>query len=560
MILSSAGPREEYRLLEIRLFAAPAEGHGYPVELAVPGWRTFPPGTLQLDLTRLTAAANDPRAYGRALGEMLFADAAVGEAYRETLAAISARQEPLRLQLRIDAADLQSIAWERLLAPIDGDWLPLAATAATPFSRYRLAHDWSRPQPVTERPLRLLAIIASPANLADFNLDPISPAERNSLHESLDGLPDVAVTYLESGSSTPPTLNALRTALLDGYHAVHLLCHGAATSHGTALYLEDEQGHVAVTLADPLLDAFDMVRTPPLLCFLAACESATRNRHDAFVPLGPALVERSGLSAVIAMSDLVGMTTARLFTNHFYTRLLHHGLVDLATNEARALVQEQWDWGVPVLFCRLQDGQLIDFPVGQAAATIGNLAVTVDRALDAARTQDHGDQLVSELEELLAGFEASFRNLVKWGSDFRAVGSDPATFGDNFAAFYLRFKEYYDLETFTDEEALLRQMMRLKAEMLPKLRPLLDNATFQALQAELDQMAVNRAGLIEGFGEYLEPMNTAIDEIKLLLDRGDLEQAITQKLEFETQISPSLRRSKDLLRQISAGIGAVQAA
>ena len=205
-------------------------------------------------------------------------------------------------------------------------------------------------------------------------------------------MPDVAVTYLETGTAAAPTVNALRAALADGYHIVHFLCHGAATSGGTALYLEDDAGQVDVTKADRLLDAFDMVKTPPLLCFLAACESAARSRHDAFVPLGPALVERCGVLAVIAMSDLVGVDTARLFTSQFYARLLNHGLADLATNEARALVQDQWDWGVPVLFCRLNDSQLIDFPVGQAIAEIGSVATTMDRALEIARRQDDGEQ------------------------------------------------------------------------------------------------------------------------------------------------------------------------
>ncbi|MEZ4684344.1 MAG: CHAT domain-containing protein [Caldilineaceae bacterium] len=535
-------------------------GGRIPIELAVPGWRSFPPGVLQLDRARLTATAGDPHAYGRALGEMLFADGAVGDAFRESLAAIGARQEPLRMQLRIDPSELQELAWERLVAPVDGNWLPLAATAATPFSRYLIAQDWSRPAPVTERPLQLLAIIAAPANLADFGLDAISSEERQMLHDLLDSLPDVTVNYLESGSANPPTITALTAALTEGYHAVHFLCHGAATARGTALYLENDAGQVAITLADRLLNAFALSRQPPQLCFLAACESAAHGRHGAFVPLGPALVERCGLAAVVAMSDLVGLTTARRFTSQFYTRLLHHGLVDLAMNEARALVQDQWDWGVPVLFCRLQDSQLIDFPVGHAAAALGNVAVTMDRALEIARLQDHGEQLVAELERLMAAFEESFRHLVQWGNEFRAVGSDAATFAAQFDAFYLRFKTYYDEETFTDEQALLRQMIRLKAQTLPKLRPLLDDQSYQALQAELEQIAVNRAGLIQGFGDYLEPMNRAVDAIKLSLTQGDIAGAISSKLEFETQISPSLRRSKELLHQISTGISNVQAA
>ena len=305
---------------------------------------------------------------------MLFADDATGDAFRETLAAIEARGGALRLRLRIDPPDLAALGWERVFAPIDGNWQPLAATAATPFSRYVLAQGWERPAPVTERPLRLLAVIASPANLAEFGLDPIATDERKALHDLLDGLPDVTVTYLESGTAAPPTMNAIRAALAAGYHIVHFLCHGAATEGGTALYLEGDDGAVDVVKADRLLGAFSLVKTPPSLCFLAACETAARSRHDAFVPLGPALVEQGGASAAIAMADRVGLDTARLFTGQFYARLLNHGVADLATNEARALVQDQWDWGVPVLFCRLHDSQLIDFPAGKSIAEIGGVA------------------------------------------------------------------------------------------------------------------------------------------------------------------------------------------
>jgi hypothetical protein len=355
-------------------------------------------------------------------------------------------------------------------------------------------------------------------------------------------------------------LNAIRTALAEGYHLVHFLCHGAAGPAGTALYLEDEAGAVAIVTAERLLSAFAVVQTPPLLCFLAACESAARSRQDAFLPLGPALVEQRGVLAVVAMSARVGIDTAQLFTGQFYTRLLHHGLVDLAMNEARALVQDQWDWGAPVLFCRLHDSQLVDFPIGRPLNELGGLAVTVDHALRVARLQEEGEELVHELERLLAAFEQSFRNLVELGSAFRATGSDPATFATQFEPFYLRFKDYYDLETFGDEEALLRQMMALRAQTLPKLRPLLAPADFAQVEEELAKMQTTRSGLIQGFGAYLEPMNTAVEAIKTRLDQGDLPAALAQKREFEVQISPSLRRCKELLSAISSSITRVQAA
>jgi hypothetical protein len=560
LLTQVSGPREEYNLVEIRIFASADGGQTYPVELEVPAWRRFPGGTLRLDPLRLLELGADPSGYGRALGEMLFAADAAGEAFRETIAAIEAGGGVLRLRLRIDPPELHATHWERVLAPMDGGWQPLAATAGTPFSRYVMAEGWERPAPVTARPLRVLAVIAAPENLDQFGLDAIGADERQALHAVFDGFAALEASYLESGTATPPTLNGVRAALTGGYHIVHFLCHGTVAAGGTALYLEADDGRVDVVSADRLLNVFSLVRASPSLCFLAACETASRSRSDAFVPLGPALVARGGAQAAIAMSDRVGLDTARLFTAQFYTRLLNHGLADLAMNEARALVQDQWDWGVPVLFCRLHDGQLIDFPVGAGIAEMGGVATAMGRALDEARRLEEGEHLVAELERLLAAFEASFRNLVRLGSGLRATGADPATFPGRFDEFYVSFKEYYDLETFTDEQALLREVMRLKAQTLPNLRPLLDRETYQSLQEELDQMAVDRAGLIQGFGEYLEPMNLAMDEIKSLLDGGDAGAAIARKREFEMQISPGLRRSKELLGRISTRIGVVQAA
>lgn len=561
MLLSKgAEPRPEYRQVELRIFASADGGASYPVEVQIPGWRSFPTGALRLDPTALAAAAADPRAHGRALGELLFAPGAAGDALKETLAVMEAGGEALRFRLRVDAPALRAVPWERLLAPIDGAWLPLAASADTPFSRQVDAQGWARPGPVTERPLRVLAVIASPAGLDQFGLDAVAAAERQALHTLLDGLPGCAVRYLESGTAAPPTLDALRAALADGPHIVHVLCHGAAADAGAALFLERADGAVARVMADDLLDAVALAGRQPLLWFLAACESAAHGRADAFAPLAPALVERGGAMAALAMADRVGVDTARQFTAQFYGRLLRHGLVDLAANEARALVQGQWDWSVPTLLSRLGDGQLLDFPAGRPVAELGGVAATVGRALETARRQDHGQQLVAGLERILAAFEQSFRGLVRHGSDFRAVGADRATFAEQFQRFYLAFKEYYDLETFNDEQALLREMLRLRADLLPQLRPVLDAAAYQQLDDELQQMAVTRAGLITGFGDYLEPLNAAVDAIKGQLDRGDLDAAIAHKQRFETEISPSLRRSKALLAEIGASIGRVQAA
>jgi hypothetical protein len=62
------------------------------------------------------------------------------------------------------------------------------------------------------------------------------------------------------------------------------------------------------------------------------------------------------------MQDVVTVETARRFERTFYERLLAHGHVDRAANEARStlLTVGRPDAAVPVLFMRLTDGVLFD--------------------------------------------------------------------------------------------------------------------------------------------------------------------------------------------------------
>jgi hypothetical protein len=348
-----------YHLVDIRIFETAAEEDGYPIELTVSGGRDFPRGQLQLDKSALLALSADSEAYGQALGETLFAEGAIGDAYQETLAVFQSQGGQMRVRLRLDPPSLHDVRWERIYHQIAGSWYPLAATADTLLSRYVPVRDWEQPEPLTVRPLRALVVLASPSNLGEHNLADISDDEISSWHALFDNLPDVDVTYLQSATSSPPTFDAVRRALLDGYHVVHFVCHGAKTRQGTALYLEDNDGLVAPVKAERILETFRALTTRPHLCFLAACESGSRGSTDAFIPLGPALVAEGGVPAVVAMADRVGIVTARQFADQFYDRTLTHGIVDLAVHQARATVRERWDWSVPVLFSRLPDNRLL---------------------------------------------------------------------------------------------------------------------------------------------------------------------------------------------------------
>lgn len=561
MLARNLGPREDYTTLEIRFFPRATPAETYPVELSVLGWRTFQRCAVQIDLVNLMTLDSDSNAYGKALGLALFAGDTLGVPYRETLAAIQGRGDGLRVRLRIDPQELQSLHWERIYHPLAGEWHPLGSTAITPFSRYVPAQQWDRPLPVTQRPLRMLAVIASPENLARFSLDNIDAEERQALHSTLDALSDVEVTYLESGTASPPTLNTIRKALADGLHLVHVLCHGARTQGGTVLYLEGETGKVDPVASERLVSAFKAVSLPPPLCFLAACESAKRDRHDAFVPLGPALVEDGGVQAVVAMSDRVGLSTAQTFAGQFYVRLMLHGVVDLAVNEARALVQDEWDWGVPILFSRLPDNQLIDFPVGRIydrhLSHTDRAYVAADEALAAARLEDHGSDLVHDLEQLIDELSNSHRVLVKTTRPYRRLGRDASTFVDKFWDFYPEFKEVYDSHTWQEEETSCRRIRELGALVLPKVKPLLDDNTFSQLIGEIEQLGAGDVIIIQSFREFLESMDEAVEDIKTNIMTGDVDEAMQVWSAFEMQISPSFRRSKEMFERMSNSITAV---
>ena len=122
----------------------------------------------------------------------------------------------VRLWIDPDAPELHALPWELLH---DGKtWL--AADAATPFSRY-LPSDVPWGGLITGRPIRILSVISTPADLAQYNLAPLDvDAERALLTAALGDLAP-AHFHLEH-LDTPATLERLERALAS---APHVLLH-----------------------------------------------------------------------------------------------------------------------------------------------------------------------------------------------------------------------------------------------------------------------------------------------------------------------------------------------
>jgi hypothetical protein len=334
---------------------------GYKIEMTLNSEQTIG-GVMSADAASFIPIG-DPRDDGQRLFNTLFTDKDLREAWGEA----RGQSQQRRLRLRIDPLELRGLPWELLR---DDDDI-LAATAHTPFSRY-LATDQPWGGAIAARPIRILAVISNPTDLATkYELPPAAvPTETAALRAAVTGLgSQVQLDFL----AAPITLERLEEHLRAGYHVLHFIGHGSfnAPKQQAALYLQNEDGTTKRVTDDEFVSLLKRLKSPPQLIVLAACQSAQQSLQDAFSGLGPRLVQ-IGTPAVVAMQDNVTMLTARKFSAKFYQRLLEHGTVDLALNEARStlITNGRYDAAVPVLFMRLRDGQLLSVP-NNAALSAG---------------------------------------------------------------------------------------------------------------------------------------------------------------------------------------------
>lgn len=336
--------------LDVEIRLGRRDEHGYPVEITAGGQQEFAPGYAAGDLDAWSASG-DALIDGRDLFQRLLVDGALQQAWAEA----RGRSAKRRIRLRIDPAapELHLLPWELLR---DGStWL--ATSGDTPFSRY-LPMPIAWPEPIAQRPLRVLVAISNPIDLQQkYDLPAVDMAlEEGTLRAAFA---DMRTDRVQAEFLPPPiTVERLGKRLLAGrHHVLHFLGHGGFNEKKdkAALYLQNDDGTAQRATDDQLAGLLTM----PHLIFLAACQSAKRSTRDAWVGLAPRLVA-AGVPAVLAMQNLVSMISARQFSEVFYQQVLDHGVVDAACNEARSILTATGrpDAAVPALFMRLPAGQL----------------------------------------------------------------------------------------------------------------------------------------------------------------------------------------------------------
>jgi CHAT domain-containing protein len=552
---------DEYVEVEMRLRAPTPMGT--PVDLRVLPDRVYPEALIALDVGVLTSLAPVP--YGEALGRQLFERTELGDHYTDMRAALEARGATWRLRLRLDAPQLEDVRWELLCHPVADAWAPVAAGGSTPFSRFVYVDGWTPKRPLTERPIRALFVAARAEGRRLRGLDAIPAAEQDAMRQALGapGTAEIDMRELVTGGPSSPTLAALRAELAREPAIVHILCHGIKEAGGTSLLLEDETGCPFPISAGEVLSAFHGAATPPRLVMLAACSSSSIDGTRAFVSLGPALA-RAGVDAVVAMSAPIATDTCRTFCTALYQRLFTHGVIDRAVNEARAAVREAWDWGVPVLFSRLSDQQLLDFTAGRVHADYLDRSDRVARS--AARGRAWGEAHAAPYDamqattELIAELEKSHEVLTKVTSEFRRTARDPQRFAQAFTDFRTDFKAYYDNKSWRVERTRCHEVSLRAGPARELVAHVLSDNELQQFDEDIARLSDLDANIIELLSQFLDEMDTAVDEIALLLAQSDETGALARHRTFDLQISPSFRRSKALLADLGERADRVRAA
>jgi hypothetical protein len=80
------------------------------------------------------------------------------------------------------------------------------------------------------------------------------------------------------------------------------------------------------------------------------------------------------------------------------------------------------------------------------------------------------------------------------------------------------------------------------------------------LRRELEILGSADLDLLRNFHEYLDSMDGAVEEIWSALAENRVEDAILLKRDFEAQISPSFKRSKQMFERMGQAVRGVQAA
>jgi WD40 repeat protein/energy-coupling factor transporter ATP-binding protein EcfA2 len=306
------------------------------------------------DFNCLHLLQSQPQDYGTLLGKALFQEQ-IRDAFVQ---AISNSPKGLRVLLFVEDEELKILYWQRLCAPLEGDWQFLALHQRFPFSLYLPSSTDRYFPPIGKRNLRAVIVVASPHDLERYNLHPFDvQATVESVKTALGNIPCDVLAFAENSINIPTLDNFCQQLTQQHYTLLHIVCHGKFINGDTSLFWSTPDNQVHRFTASEFLDRLKRLRgsnAVPYFAFLSTCESATPEAEAGLGGLGQRLVRELGMLSVVAMTQKVSINTASKLAHEFYQQLKLHGEVDLALVEATTTLAQQTDILVPALFTRLR--------------------------------------------------------------------------------------------------------------------------------------------------------------------------------------------------------------
>lgn len=301
---------------------------------------------------------SDAVTYGQLLSAQFFSNPGIRSAWERAMAYSAGTNQGIRLRLRLagDTVALHGLRWESLYDP--NAQSPLALNERVRFSRY-IETELLTPVTIPEYPhLSVVVAVANPTNLGIFNRSEIDvEGEVGRVHHALRSMQVTIIGNHNDSIERRASLNTLTGALRGQNQICYLVCHGAMIDQEAYLWLENEHGQADRVSGTAFVATIAQMERPPLLIVLASCYGAGAGDERAFMAIGPRLAE-AGVPAVLAMQGLVSKETIRTLMPTLFQELLRDGVIDRALAVARSTLRQSGDWWKPVLFSRLNHGQL----------------------------------------------------------------------------------------------------------------------------------------------------------------------------------------------------------
>ena len=301
---------------------------------------------------------------GKDLFRALFNDE-IRDLYQQSRRSADERGLPLRLSLHIASERCAELPWELLH---DGQRF-LGLDPDTAISRY-FDLGGSSPQSLEiQGPLRILVVIAGPANFPDIQ----GELQASELRGIFGGLQAEGILEVEFLSHA--TYAGLMRCLRGGdFHILHFMgyCAFDPESRAPVLVFEQEDGKARKVSGDELsrlirgqylgrpTEGAGSSRVMPLRLVVIndreVSPGATRN-YSAQVA---ASLLRSGIPAVLDLKYNLPDTATRTFAATFYGAIANADPVDVATAKARDAIRSAvpWGWGAPVLSMHAEDSRI----------------------------------------------------------------------------------------------------------------------------------------------------------------------------------------------------------